>query len=52
MVNQLAHEHMNGHSHGIDMDHPVLALSMTIVSIGIKEGYASNIRVYSDWFIS
>lgn len=43
MVNQLAHEHLSGHhstghNHGVDMDHPVLALSMTIVAIGVKEG--------------
>ncbi|XP_057424318.1 metal tolerance protein 2 isoform X2 [Lotus japonicus] len=38
MVNQaLAHAH-GGHHHGIDMDYPILALSMTIVSIGVKEG--------------
>ncbi|CAK9175956.1 unnamed protein product [Ilex paraguariensis] len=30
--------HHSGHHHGIDMDHPVLALSMTIVSIAVKEG--------------
>ena len=39
----LAHEHVHSHSghhhHGIDMDHPILALNMTIVSICIKEGY-------------
>ncbi|CBI32245.3 unnamed protein product, partial [Vitis vinifera] len=39
----LAHEHVHshhhsGHHHGIDVDHPVLALSMTVVSIAIKEG--------------
>ncbi|KAI9080419.1 hypothetical protein K1719_037813 [Acacia pycnantha] len=44
MVSQLlAHEHLHsqqhgGHHHGIDMDHPVLALNMAIVSICIKEG--------------
>ncbi|XP_054803651.1 metal tolerance protein 2 isoform X2 [Prosopis cineraria] len=44
MVNQLlAHEHLHSHQydgyhHGMDMDHPVLALNMTIVSICIKEG--------------
>ncbi|KAK7277719.1 hypothetical protein RJT34_22734 [Clitoria ternatea] len=44
MVSQaLAREHLHshqhgGHHHGIDMDHPILALSMTIVSIGVKEG--------------
>ena len=41
----LAHEHVHnhhhsGHDHGLDMDHPVLALSMTVVAIAIKEGYA------------
>ncbi|KAK9282317.1 hypothetical protein L1049_005231 [Liquidambar formosana] len=39
----LPHEHMHGHHHGghhhgVDMDHPILALSMTIVSISVKEG--------------
>ncbi|XP_031114107.1 metal tolerance protein 2 [Ipomoea triloba] len=45
-VNQsLAHQHIHGHHHGagghhhgIDMDHPVLALNMTILSIAVKEG--------------
>ncbi|XP_071720156.1 metal tolerance protein 2 isoform X2 [Rutidosis leptorrhynchoides] len=31
---ELAHSH----HHGIDMDHPILALNMTIVAIAIKEG--------------
>ncbi|CAI9105346.1 OLC1v1004252C1 [Oldenlandia corymbosa var. corymbosa] len=39
----LAHEHMHGHDngghhHGIDMAHPVLALSVTTISIAVKEG--------------
>ncbi|KAL2238958.1 UNVERIFIED_CONTAM: Metal tolerance protein C1 [Sesamum indicum] len=44
IVNQaLAHNHAHGHQHnghhlGIDMDHPVLALNMTIISIAVKEG--------------
>lgn len=42
IVNQsLAHSHghqHSGHHHGIDMEHPILALNMTIVSIGVKEG--------------
>ncbi|CAL5433205.1 unnamed protein product [Camellia sinensis] len=44
IVNQsLGHGHMHnhhhgGHHHGIDMDHPVLALNMTIISISVKEG--------------
>ncbi|KAA8549188.1 hypothetical protein F0562_000872 [Nyssa sinensis] len=42
LVNQSAHEHVHGHHrgghyHGIDMDHPILALNMTIVSICVKE---------------
>jgi len=37
-----SHEH-GGHHHGIDMDHPILALNMTIVSIGVKEGYYYNL---------
>ncbi|XP_022899096.1 metal tolerance protein C1 isoform X2 [Olea europaea var. sylvestris] len=44
IVNQSsAHDHVHGHHHGghhhgIDMEHPVLALNMTIVSIAVKEG--------------
>ncbi|PIN02363.1 Mitochondrial Fe2+ transporter MMT1 [Handroanthus impetiginosus] len=39
LVNNHAHGHQHGgHHHGIDMDHPVLALNMTIVSIAVKEG--------------
>ncbi|KAG8389453.1 hypothetical protein BUALT_Bualt02G0231000 [Buddleja alternifolia] len=44
IVNQsLTHNHAHGHQHsghhhGIDMDHPILALNMTIVSIAVKEG--------------
>lgn len=42
MVNQaMAHAHSHGqggHHHAIDMDHPILALNMTLVSIGVKEG--------------
>ncbi|XP_057782377.1 metal tolerance protein C1 isoform X2 [Salvia miltiorrhiza] len=44
IINQsLAHNHahghqLGGHQHGIDMEHPILALNMTIVSIGVKEG--------------
>uniref|UniRef100_A0A1D1ZHC0 Metal tolerance protein C1 n=1 Tax=Anthurium amnicola TaxID=1678845 RepID=A0A1D1ZHC0_9ARAE len=38
----MAHQHDShghvGHHHGIDLDHPVLALSMTITSIFVKEG--------------
>ncbi|KAK9084189.1 hypothetical protein Scep_030660 [Stephania cephalantha] len=33
------HDHSHGeHHHGIDMNHPILALNMTIVSIAVKEG--------------
>ncbi|XP_020250349.1 metal tolerance protein C1 isoform X2 [Asparagus officinalis] len=32
------HSHGGGHHHGIDLEHPVLALSMTTVSIAVKEG--------------
>ncbi|XP_072975912.1 metal tolerance protein 2 [Typha angustifolia] len=33
------HKHNHGgHHHGIDLDHPVLALSMTITAISVKEG--------------
>ncbi|KAL6500362.1 Metal tolerance protein C1 [Orobanche hederae] len=40
IINQsVAHNLMqSGHHHGIDMDHPVLALNMTIISIAVKEG--------------
>ncbi|MCI89250.1 metal tolerance protein 2-like, partial [Trifolium medium] len=44
MVTQaMAHEHVHshrhgGHPHGIDMEHPILALNMTLVSIAVKEG--------------
>ncbi|RYR70775.1 hypothetical protein Ahy_A02g005083 isoform B [Arachis hypogaea] len=39
----VAHEHVHshghgGHHHGIDMEHPILALNMTILSICVKEG--------------
>ncbi|XP_078160683.1 cation efflux family protein [Carex rostrata] len=27
-----------GHHHGIDLEHPVLALSMTVVAVSVKEG--------------
>ncbi|XP_057965905.1 metal tolerance protein 2 isoform X2 [Malania oleifera] len=33
----LSHHH-HEHHHGISMDHPILALNMTIVSIAVKEG--------------
>ena len=38
------HEHKHshgGHHHGIDMEHPILALNMTLISIGVKEGYVA-----------
>ncbi|XP_073139346.1 metal tolerance protein 2 [Henckelia pumila] len=44
IVNQsLAHDHLHdnhhrGHHHGINMDHPILALNMTLISIAVKEG--------------
>ncbi|XP_038988700.1 metal tolerance protein 2 [Phoenix dactylifera] len=43
MVNHTwEHSHHNhsdgGHHHGIDLEHPILALSMTIISISVKEG--------------
>ncbi|PHU22154.1 Metal tolerance protein C1 [Capsicum chinense] len=41
VVNQshlhLHEQHHSGHHHGIDMDHPVLALNVTILSIAVKE---------------
>ncbi|KAI7751427.1 hypothetical protein M8C21_008220 [Ambrosia artemisiifolia] len=36
VANQQAHNH--SHHHGIDMDHPILALNTTIVAIAVKEG--------------
>ncbi|PHU08022.1 Amidophosphoribosyltransferase 3, chloroplastic [Capsicum chinense] len=30
-------QHHSGHHHGIDMDHPVLTLNVTILSIAVKE---------------
>ena len=34
------HDHSNGdHHHGIDLEHPVLALSMTTLAISVKEGW-------------
>lgn len=42
-IHSLTHTHgtdhaHNGHHHGIDMGHPILALNMAIISIGVKEG--------------
>lgn len=40
----IEHSHHNGgggHQHGIDMEHPILALSVAVVSISVKEGYPS-----------
>lgn len=34
---QHSHGHA-GHNHGIDLEHPALALSMTVVAISVKEG--------------
>ncbi|MCD7447922.1 Metal tolerance protein C1 [Datura stramonium] len=31
-------QHHSGSHHGIDMDHPILALNVTILSIAVKEG--------------
>lgn len=40
LTHELVHgQNHGGHQHGIDMDHPILALSMTIISISTKEGY-------------
>ncbi|KAK4357277.1 hypothetical protein RND71_022887 [Anisodus tanguticus] len=39
MTDLHVHEHNHsGHHHGIDMDHPILALNVTILSIAVKEG--------------
>lgn len=42
-IHSLVHTHGNdhahhGHHHGIDMEHPILALNMAVISIGVKEG--------------
>ena len=41
----LTHEHVHNHHHGVDMEHPSLALSMTVLSIAVKEGY----QIYKYW---
>lgn len=33
-----------GHHHGLDMEHPEVALSAAIISIGLKEGYVSRLQ--------
>ncbi|KAK2649383.1 hypothetical protein Ddye_016872 [Dipteronia dyeriana] len=39
VVNQsLTHDHVHSHHHGIDMEHPTLALTMMVLSISVKEG--------------
>ncbi|XP_010545030.1 PREDICTED: metal tolerance protein C1 [Tarenaya hassleriana] len=39
VVHELHGNHSHGgHHHGLDMDHPILALSVTIASISVKEG--------------
>ncbi|KAJ8547446.1 hypothetical protein K7X08_011032 [Anisodus acutangulus] len=39
MTDLHVHEHNHsGHHHGIDMDYPILALNVTILSIAVKEG--------------
>ncbi|KAF8006599.1 hypothetical protein BT93_K0794 [Corymbia citriodora subsp. variegata] len=39
VLNEHVHSHPHsGHHHGVDMEHPILALSVTIVSISTKEG--------------
>ncbi|KAJ4753550.1 Cation-efflux pump FieF [Rhynchospora pubera] len=42
VINAPPHGHHNhghtGHHHGIDLEHPALALSMTVVAISVKEG--------------
>ncbi|KAL6902081.1 hypothetical protein ACP4OV_004957 [Aristida adscensionis] len=42
IIGNTLHAHHNhgsgGHHHGIDLEHPVLALSMTTVAISVKEG--------------
>lgn len=41
-----SHHHHGGHHHGIDMDHPILALTMTVLSISVKEGYPLSIFLF------
>lgn len=47
IIGSTSHIHHNhgsgGHSHGIDLEHPILALSMTALAISIKEGYVGNV---------
>lgn len=39
LIQDHGHSHRGGgHHHGIDMEYPVLALTVTIMSISIKEG--------------
>ncbi|XVE73273.1 hypothetical protein DITRI_Ditri11bG0104100 [Diplodiscus trichospermus] len=38
VVNNHSLAHGHSHHHGIDMDHPILALNMTLVAICVKEG--------------
>ncbi|KAK3407386.1 hypothetical protein EUGRSUZ_K03452 [Eucalyptus grandis] len=39
VLNEHVHSHHHGgHHHGVDMEHPILALSVTIISISTKEG--------------
>ncbi|CAM8987831.1 unnamed protein product [Rhodiola kirilowii] len=38
MIEHSHHHGGGGHHHGIDMEHPILALSVAIVSISVKEG--------------
>lgn len=51
----LAHGHEHKHSHGghhqgIDMEHPILALNMMLISIGVKEGYVTLSYLFVDLF--
>jgi hypothetical protein len=42
-ASHMTHNHgSGGHNHAIDLEHPVLALSMTTLAISIKEGYVEN----------
>ncbi|PON57150.1 Cation efflux protein [Parasponia andersonii] len=39
LIQDHGHSHSHGgHHHGVDMEHPILALSVTIMSISVKEG--------------
>ena len=43
-TSHMNHNHgSGGHNHAIDLEHAVLALSMTTLAISIKEGYVDSV---------